>query len=557
MTTLNNATASARGFVAGLIAAGVVEAVVAPGSRNGPLTLALAAADAAGALRLHVRHDERSAAFLALGLATVSERPVPVVVTSGSAGAHLAPATIEAAQAGIPLVLVTADRPAALIGTGANQTVPQRDLLVGVGAQFIALPENPDNDYVQRAWFNGARSAVGVASNGPGPVHVNAPLTEPLAPSSDWTDVPRATVEPVSRGELGPTAKGWGAAGKRGVVLAGPGPGVTPGAVAALGRALGFPVLAEPALAPWAPDVVLPHAPLLTRRHPDLVPEVVVAVGRVGLSRAEAALLRDVDVVAVAPPPGVTRVGARFVLPGMPSAQALAAEAARATLPTDWRDQWRSAAIETSDHVLSVLEEFPDSSLALAHTIVETLPDDGLLHLAASLPARDIATVASADSNPAWGNGNIKVTMNRGANGIDGMASTAIGAALAWQRQGGGAATVYLGDIAALHDLPGLIVASGEPTPNLTFVVSDNDGGGIFSTLEQAGLPYFERVFGTPHGRDVAAVFAALGIPSQRVMPADVAAVLRTESVGMRAIIVPTLAREAEALIRSRLVSVN
>lgn len=551
--TTPNATAAARGFVSGLVAAGVADVVVAPGSRNAPILFALLAAEHNGALHVHVRHDERSASFLALGLATVSGRPVPVVVTSGSAGAHLAAATVEAAQAGIPLILVTADRPAALVGTGANQTIPQRELLVGAGAHFIALPEDADADFVRRAWFNGARSAVGVAWHGPGPVHVNAPLSEPLAPTDEWPDAPTAVDVPIpDRGVVGPSANGWGLAGRRGVVLAGPAPGVTPEGVAALGRVLGFPVLAEPALAPWAADVVIPHAPFITRQHPELAPEVVVAVGRVGLSRGEAALLADTDVVAVAPPPAVTRTGARIVLPGMPTAEALAAEAARGDVVVGWLDSWRAAAAATSARVDEVLGEYPDSSLALARHVVAALPSDGLLHLAASLPARDVAMVATNDPGSAWADGRIAVTMNRGANGIDGMASTAMGAALAWQRSGGGAAIAYLGDVATLHDLPGFVRGVGEASPDITFVISDNDGGGIFSTLEHASVPGFERVLGTPHGLDLVSVLTSLGVPAVRASVAEVPSVLGglVSAGGVRALVVRTLPRAAEPAVR-------
>jgi 2-succinyl-5-enolpyruvyl-6-hydroxy-3-cyclohexene-1-carboxylate synthase len=470
----------------------------------------------------------------------------------------LTAASVEATQAGIPLLLITADRPAALIGTGANQTIPQRDLLIGTGAQFIALPEDEDVAYQQRAWFNGARSAVGVAWHGPGPVHINAPFVEPLAPTNDWTDVPApVSVEVPGRGESAPTAKGWGAAGRRGVVLVGPGPGVTIELAATIGRALGFPVLAEPAMAPWPSDIVLPHAPLVSRRHPELDPEVVIAIGRVGLSRAEASVLRDRDVIAIAPPPGVTRVGARMVLPRVPGAAAIAAEAKISSAPNGWLQKWQAAAAETGSHLDVVLAAHPTSSLALARAVVSAVPNDGMLHLAASLPARDVATVAINTNGTSWAEGNIRVTMNRGANGIDGMASTAIGAALAWQRGGGGAAIAYLGDIATLHDLPGFIVSATEPTPDLTFVVSDNDGGGIFSTLEQANASGFERVFGTPHGRDVAAVLNALGIPTSRVTVDALGPQLATPNAGLRAFVVSTLARSDEAEVRTELLTAN
>jgi 2-succinyl-5-enolpyruvyl-6-hydroxy-3-cyclohexene-1-carboxylate synthase len=505
---------------------------------------------------LHVRHDERTAGFLALGLATVSGRPVPVFVTSGSAGAHLAAATVEAAQAGIPLILVTADRPAALIGTGANQTIPQRELLVGAGAALLELPELSDAAAAATAWAQGARSAVGTAWHTPGPVHVNASFAEPLAPDDDWADIPAARAVPVPpRGEVEPTPNGWGVAGRRGVVLAGPAPGVTAAGVAQLARALGFPVLAEPALAPWPADVVYAPAGLITRRHPHLFPDVVVAIGRVGLSRGEAALLLDADVVAIAPPPGVTRSGARLVLPGMPSTAAIAAEAARADAPADWLPGWRTAAVATADQVAAVCAANPDSSLNLARAVADALRPGMLLHLAASLPARDFATVATNPVGSAMADGPIRVTMNRGANGIDGLVSTAIGAALAWQATDGGPAIAYLGDIATLHDLPGFVVAAGEPTPDLTFVISDNDGGAIFSTLEQRDAAGFERVFGTPHARDLVAVLTALGLPTQRVAIDEVAAALGVPHQGLRALVVRTLDRHAEGAVRTALLA--
>jgi 2-succinyl-5-enolpyruvyl-6-hydroxy-3-cyclohexene-1-carboxylate synthase len=246
-----------------------------------------------------------------------------------------------------------------------------------------------------------------------------------------------------------------------------------------------------------------------------------------------------------------------MVLPRVPSAAAIAAEAKMSSAPNGWLQKWQAAAVETGAHLDAVLAAHPTSSLALARAVVSAVPNNGLLHLAASLPARDVATVAINASGTSWAEGNIRVTMNRGANGIDGMASTAIGAALAWQRAGGGAAIAYLGDIATLHDLPGFIVSATEPTPDLTFVISDNDGGGIFSTLEQANASGFERVFGTPHGRDVAAVLNALGIPTSRVTVGALGAHLATPNAGLRAFVVSTLARSDEAEIRTELLTTN
>ena len=465
---------------------GVTDVVLAPGSRSGPLAVALHAADAAGHVRLHVRVDEREAGFLALGLAKASGRPVPVITTSGTAVANLHPAMLEARHARVPVIAVTADRPGRLRGTGANQTTDQRRI-------FPGLPFTDDPDEVPQA-----------------PFHLNLELDEPLLdPGRDWTWSPSRTpdwtmsapLEPAVPTHVDPT---------RTIVVAGDASPTPP---------RGLPLLAEPTSgartdgALTAGRLVLAHSPLAEQV------ERVVSLGHATLSRPVTRLLARTDVEIV-------HVGdqSTFPVPAGPNVRFVDAVELDGTPDPAWLAAWQDADARAT---VAVSEQLDGTTpLDVARTVWDTV-DGGLLVVGSSSPVRDLDLVA-----PPVDDGRT-VLANRGLAGIDGTLSTAIGAALAHPGRG---ALAVVGDLTFLHGANGLLVGPHEPRPDLTIVLVNDDGGAIFSTLEQGAPDYadaFERVFGTPTGTDVAALCRAHGVEHQRVEPRGLADALRTRPRGL------------------------
>jgi 2-succinyl-5-enolpyruvyl-6-hydroxy-3-cyclohexene-1-carboxylate synthase len=543
---VNPSTAIATALVDELARCGLAEAVIAPGSRNAPLAIALweHAERSEGRLRLHVRIDERSAAFLALGLAKLSRRPVAVVCTSGTAAAHFHAAVIEADEAAVPLLVLTADRPPELRGTGANQTIDQLKLYGDAVRWFceVGVPEaRPGmNAYWRslacRAWA----SASGAAGTAPGPVHLNLPLREPLVPDTaggDPGDGDRGAGDPDA-GRTGeavgwpeplagrPGGAPWTVVGgtttmralelpwtERGVVICGDGC-ADPAALLRLAAEAGWPVLAEPSSGARAGPSALSAYPYLLDS-PEFVarhrPDLIVSAGRPGLSRGQLAYLKTAGPSgAAARHVVVTQAPGRWADPARTATDVAAAVTLARPRPsggTGWLASWLAADEAAGAAAAGILGA--DDTLSeprLARDLAAGLPDGALLWAASSLPIRDL----DQQMAPRAG---VTVLANRGASGIDGLISAACGAALAHQRAGGGPAVALLGDLAFLHDVPGLFAGPDEPRPDLVLVVVNNDGGGIFSLLEQAAFPApFERVFGTPHGGALAQAAAAAGL---------------------------------------------
>ncbi|WP_283134411.1 2-succinyl-5-enolpyruvyl-6-hydroxy-3-cyclohexene-1-carboxylic-acid synthase [Rhizohabitans arisaemae] len=501
---MNPATALATVLVDELVRCGLTDVVLAPGSRSAPLALALCAEER---IRLHVRIDERSAAYLALGLAKTSGRPVAVVCTSGSAVANLHPAVIEAGEARVPLILLTADRPPELRDTGANQTIDQVKLF-GSTVRWYGETGVPENRPGQVAYWRSLACRVWRRSLAPdpGPVHLNVPFREPLVPDGDTT-----WCEPLDGAAGHPRVRGGAPSphtavrvppGMRGVLVIGEGATGVPRYVAAA-EAAGWPVLSEPhGCGRYGDHAVSTYHHLLgvpefaDRAQPD----VVVVLGRPGLSRPLLSwLARAAEHIVVDPDlarwPDPTRTATQVAqsveIPAVPG-------------PADWLDHWRSADLAARTAVDRVLDRADEiTEPRLARDLVELLPGDSLLTVGPSMPIRDLDQVMRPRRGP-------RILANRGASGIDGVVSTAVGAALAHD----GPAYALLGDLTLLHDQNGLIIGPNEPRPDLCLVVVNNDGGGIFSLLPQAALTGpFERVFGTPHGVDLAAVAAATRTP--------------------------------------------
>ena len=545
---------------------GVTDAVVAPGSRSTPMVTAL---EEESRIRVHVVLDERSAGFMALGLALAGRRPAVVVTTSGTASVELHPSVVEASQAGVPLIAVTTDRPPELHHVGAPQTVEQKDLFLPV-ARWAVDPGVADLES-SGAWRSLACRCVAEAlgrRGEPGPVHLNLPFREPLLGSARVVERPagRPGGEPWHRvGAVvpapGPERLGEVAgilaahAGGRGLLLAGEGCG-DPAVVADLAVRLGWPLLADPrsgARLPGAP--VVAAADVLLRAAPvrDWTPDVVLRAGAPWASKVMGQWLAGLD-------PGVPQVvvdpAGRWVDPDRKASHLLAAPpgAVAAAVPaggglsSDWLAGWlraEGAAQQVLDQLLGPGGEMAVSEPAVARAALDAVPDGGLLVASSSMPVRD----AEWFGRPRRG---VTVLSNRGANGIDGVVSTALGAALA----GGRPTVALLGDLAFLYDAGALLWAAGRPV-RLSLLVVDNDGGGIFSFLPQSSaLPRdrFERYWGTPHGTDLVSLAAAYGVEAQRLdgRPALDRFLARAAEPGVRVGIVRS-DREANVAAHDRL----
>ncbi|MET9608238.1 2-succinyl-5-enolpyruvyl-6-hydroxy-3-cyclohexene-1-carboxylic-acid synthase [Streptomyces sp. NPDC006512] len=514
------ATAMADVLTDELIRNGVTEAVLSPGSRSAPLALALHEADRTGRLRLHVRIDERSAAFLALGLAKASRRPVPVLCTSGTAAANFHPAVVEADLSCVPLLVLTADRPPELRDTGAPQTIDQIRLYGGAVRWFCetGVPERRTGAVAY--WRSLAARAYGHSAGShhgpPGPVHLNIAFRAPLVPTQD--DKPDPWPEPLAGR---PGAEPWcrptpprSVQGDplpdtgRGVLLLGDGC-ADPAPLIAHAQRAGWPVLAEPTSGGrYGPNALTAHPHLL--RAPGFLeahrPDLVVSAGRPGLTRQQTALLEAARTHLLVPglhPADPARTARAHTHP--PVAQADSGSAAPPTSP--WLASWLQADRAVREALDALLDDTPAlTAPGLVRALARRLPPDSLLFTGPSLCIRDLDQHLHATSETRTHT----VLANRGASGIDGVVSSAIGAALAHN----GPSCALMGDLTLLHDHNGLLLGPAEPVPDLAILVVNNDGGGIFSLLEQAEHKEpFERVFGTPHGTDLAALAAATGTP--------------------------------------------
>ena len=541
-----------RGFVDELVRAGVRDAVICPGSRSTSLALALRAHDG---LRVRVLLDERSAGFYALGLGKAARRPVAVLTTSGTAAANLLPAVVEASLGRVPLVVITADRPPELRDRGAAQSIDQVGLF-GVHARWFAeLPLLDGAEVTRRHVRSVAARAVATAAAGPaGPVHVNAPFREPLVPDGPLgplDDGPFAALVSGRRllddGQVARLARRL-ADVERGLVVAGPQDDPElPAALAHLAAALDWPIVADPlSLARCGPhdrSRVISRADQLLRPGPwrdAHLPDLVIRFGAQPTSKPLLTLLEDhrPDLLVVDGDAGWREpaiVAATFVhADAVATAHALAgavgaadrrrAETRLRPAParsSPWLDAWldaeRAADRALRGWLVSVTRAGTTFEGAPFAHLAEVLPDGAVLWAGSSMPVRDMDAWLPAASRA------IRPMANRGANGIDGVVSSAAGAAAS-----GAPVVLVIGDVALLHDLSGL-AAAREQGGSLTLVVLNNDGGGIFSFLPQAeierpavGLPeHFEELFGTPHGIDLGPLVTALGADHRAVGSGD------------------------------------
>ncbi len=489
---------------------GVTDAVVCPGSRSTPLVVPLAQR-----LRTHVRLDERSAAFYALGLAMATRRPVVVCVTSGTAAAELHPAVVEAHHGRIPLIVCTADRPPELHHTGASQTIEQVGLFAREARWRVNLGVPAAGE--DAAWRPLAARAVDESLDGPtgpGPVHLNLAFREPLTEDPDGLPA-RADADAVSTplARRAAPLRGGPLQGRGIIVVGGPSYGATdPEHVLALAAHLGWPVLADP-LSGCRVEGTVAAADAIVRTGPPR-PEVVVQLGAPWLSKAlgeyvTSAASEGARVIAVDPWrqwPDPLRVATEFVH-AEPNAWLAGAADGATPAGADWLASWNSMeerAQQAIDGALGTDLSEPQVARVLhRHAALA----DAALVVSASMPIRDLEWYAPALPAPP------RVWANRGANGIDGVVSTAFGVAASDGRR----TLALLGDLAFLHDVSGLV---NRPDVPCTFVVVDNGGGGIFSFLPQAtalGPDVFEPLFGTPPTSDLGAVARGFGLPVDEV----------------------------------------
>jgi 2-succinyl-5-enolpyruvyl-6-hydroxy-3-cyclohexene-1-carboxylate synthase len=496
---VNDSTALARAVIGRLVEQGVREIVLAPGSRNAPLAFAAYDATAAGAVRLHTRVDERSAGFLALGLTKVGSAAA-VMCTSGTAVANLHPAMLEAAHAGVALVAVTADRPARLRGTGANQTTDH----VGIFGPLVRTLDVSDPRVVR----DERQSSEGFSTDDRHglPLHLNLQLDEPLVPDDRWAGPPGAAGERGRGPFLGEGPVTEIPPGPRTVVVAGDDAG--PPARMLAERAQ-WPLLAEPTSGSrTGTHAIRTYRLLLGTPLADEIERVVV-FGHPTLSRPVSRLLARTDVEIWSGP--VRGVWNARPFPVSRSFDRLDVAESR---DTTWFDRWHDADTEAGHALDALLMAEPGlTAYDVAGAVARALPREGLLVVGASNPIRDLDLMV-----PRYEVGGRRKTIaNRGLSGIDGVVSTAIGAALG---RPSSRSLALVGDVTFLHDANGLVLGPDEPRPDLTLVVVNDDGGSIFATLEQGAQEYadrYERLFGTPHGVDLASLCAATRTPHLQV----------------------------------------
>ena len=480
---MNDSTKLARVIVRQILEAGVTDVVISPGSRNAPLSLAFYAAQKKGLIKLHVRIDERTAAFLALGIAKASGRPVPIVCTSGTAVANYHPAVLEASHTNAPLLVLTADRPASLRRTGANQTTEQARIF-GKAVRYFA--DVSGTAYPMELPFNSLQS---------GPVHLNIQFEEPLVgdDNEQWLENLVISAPKVfSRKSPGT----FYTKSTRGVLVIGHDrAGFSLDAVTDFSKQLGWPVIAED---PLSFSDAISHASIfLTSRKivEDLAPDTVVVIGRTTLSRSINSLIASARKVIAIDPRMATVDGDRTA-----SQKFLQLPTVEVNQPDqDYAQAWKKYSSRTSKLITDISTW---SEALIAREIASGIPTGTSLFISSSRPIRDIEGFAEARTG-------VETFANRGLAGIDGNISTSLG--IASQRN---ETIAVLGDLGFLHDLTALI---HKEEINLKIFVINNDGGGIFSTLSQRGVDGFETVFGTPHGLDPAKIAQSMGISATTI----------------------------------------
>ena len=511
---MNNSTSLARVIVRQTIEAGITDVVVSPGSRNAPLSLAFFAASKRRLIKLHVRIDERTAAFFALGIIKATGRPVPIVCTSGTAVANYHPAVLEASHTNAPLLVLTADRPAILRKTGANQTTEQARIY-GKAVRYFADIDGPV--FPMELPFDSLRN---------GPVHLNVQFEEPMLPdeSEKWLDEIKVSAKAFESRNKPTTLK---SDANRGVLVIGHDRGgLSLDSVREFAKKLGWPTIVEDPLS--FPDSVAHASVFLTSAQirAALIPQTVIVIGRTTLSRSINMFLKLAPTQIVIDPRMVTVDSDRHADKRFMQIPELNTK----TASPEWSEQWKKYADRAAKSI-DALNGF--SEAVIAREIASNLPEGSTLFVSSSRPIRDLEGFGAPRSG-------VRTYANRGLAGIDGNISTALGIASASKHT-----FAVLGDLSFLHDLTGLI---HREDIDCCFIVINNDGGGIFSTLPQRGVDGFESVFGTPHGLDPAAIASAMGISASTISSTDeLKKVLKSPVKGISVVVANVASRDENA----------
>lgn len=540
MDPTNRNTALASALVEELARCGVTRAVVCPGSRSTPIALALLREPAIQTISIV---DERSGGFFALGAANATRRPVVVACTSGTAAANLHPAVCEADEAGVPILVLTSDRPPELRGVGAGQTIDQVKLYGSAVRWFCEVGTHDADDagllHHRRTACRAYAAALGDPR--PGPVHLNLSWRDPLGPEPVEAAV-TARTELALRGRPGLPATELHrpvmrladdaveavaqdlAETPRGVIVAGRQPDPALGqALAKLAGATGYPILAEPTsqvrmgthpreAVVWAYDAIARSRPQA------LDPDLVIRFGDMPTSKPLRRWLEDLDAAAqlVVDPTGswsepTRRAGLLLRAEPVALADDLASRLSRlGSAARTWADLWARAGDAAAREIEAELGGIHEPTEPGVHwALAEAYADGELVYTASSMPIRDQESFLRA------AHGDVLFLSNRGANGIDGTVSSAIGAAAASGRPG----WLIIGDLALHHDSNGLAALRHCPVP-VRVVVLNNDGGGIFEFLPQAdqvSRSEFESIFGTPLGLDTSRLAALYDVEFHRL----------------------------------------
>jgi 2-succinyl-5-enolpyruvyl-6-hydroxy-3-cyclohexene-1-carboxylate synthase len=533
----NRNTALASALVDELARAGVRHSCIAPGSRSAPLALAFWREPN---VRVWSHVDERCAGFFALGLAQQTGDPVAILVTSGTAGANLHPAVAEAAEARVPLIVITADRPPELRGRGAGQTIDQLKLYGSSARWFCELGvQEADDEGLLHFRSVGARAVAESLGRPPGPVHLNVPLREPLAPEAMEGDVAardrlalegRPDRRPLTRvlrasGSADPAAAA--AIGElvaqtgRGIVLAGrQRDGELAPAASAFAASAGYPVIAEPTSQLRAGDhdliaVVAAYDPIFRSLPERLAPELVIRIGDMVTSKAVRLWLsahRDCRQVVIDPDGAWNEPtkNADLIVRAEPGPLLSSITGAGAQDPeAEWLDAWRGAERAAAGAIDAFLDGLGEELFEprVHRLLTEAAPPGSTIYVASSMPVRDLESFFGTAARP------LRFLANRGANGIDGLVSSGLGAAAATA----GRTFVLTGDLGLYHDMNGLL-AYRRLGVEATIVVLNNGGGGIFDFLPIAKhRDGYEELFGTPTNLDLEQVATLYGLPFKRV----------------------------------------
>lgn len=538
-------------FIHGLQRANITDVVISPGSRSTPLALLFVENKQ---MDCYINIDERSAAFFALGLAKSSKKPVVLLCTSGTAAANYYPAIVEARLSRVPLIVLTADRPHELRDVGAPQTIDQIHLFANHVKWFqeMAIPENR-SQLIRYATTSGIRAATESMKDAPGPVHLNFPFREPLIPNLtavDFDDEKSIDATHIGTLQLSTEqyelyAKKWKNITKGLIVCGQIDQNDLAQEIISLSEALGFPILADPLSQlrsghPAHTVIENYDAILKTEGIPDaFIPEFIIRMGGTPVSKPLALYLdkySHIEQVMIDGGMGWRdphhNLSEMIYCDETIFCKKMASIIDSKEKDSNWLEQWRQMNVIAQDVVHQHVETASFYEGSVVYSFLQTIPDGSTVFVGNSMPIRDIDTFMQQTDKQ------IKIMCNRGANGIDGVISTAIGAAIHSK-------PLYLliGDLSFYHDLNGLLVAKMHEL-DINIIVLNNNGGGIFSYLPQSKeKQHFETLYGTPTGLDFSHVIRMYEGTFTRVhdLPTFTEELVRLEeSNGIQVIEVPT-----------------